>query len=89
VHLGRAHVIANPVKDTHKAISEKLFALEEAGPTALGPALAVAAGIAGETAGSEIVLCTDGLSNVGLGKLDGLKTTEDKQGMESFYRTIG
>ena len=42
--------------------------LEETGPTALGPALATAISMAGEGApGSSVVLCTDGLANIGLG----------------------
>jgi len=43
----------------------------------------------GEIPGSEIVLCTDGLSNVGLGRLDDLVTEEDRRSMEEFYRTVG
>jgi len=70
-------------------LAGKLFALEETGSTALGPALVVATGIAGEVPGSEIVICTDGLSNVGLGKLDDIVTEEDRKGMETFYRTVG
>lgn len=120
MNIGKAHAIQNSVKETRNALSAKLFALEETGPTALGPALVVAAGIAGTTSqhlspsplqrttpttmvliiilfsstigeipGSEIVLCTDGLSNVGLGRLDDLVTEEDRRSMEEFYRTVG
>jgi Mg-chelatase subunit ChlD len=44
--------------------------LEEGGATALGPALAVCAGLASNNPCSEIILCTDGLPNVALGALD-------------------
>jgi len=47
VNLGMAHTIAGSIKETRAALTEKLFALEETGPTALGPALVVSAGIAG------------------------------------------
>ena len=52
--------------------------LEENGPTALGPAVLTAVSIAGEGAlGSTVILCTDGLANVGLGAFDEIKTEEE------------
>lgn len=36
-------------------------------------------------AGSKVVVCTDGLANVGLGSLEELKTDEDHQSAENFY----
>lgn len=51
------------------------MSLEETGPTALGPALATAISLAATGApGSAVVLCTDGLSNVGLGAFDEART---------------
>jgi len=45
--------------------------LEETGPTALGPAIAAAVAMASEGApGSMVVICTDGLANIGLGSFD-------------------
>jgi hypothetical protein len=53
------------------------MSLEETGPTALGPALVTSIAMAAEGApGSTVVLCTDGLSNVGLGAFDEIKTEE-------------
>lgn len=47
------------------------MSVEETGPTALGPALVTAISMAAEGApGSMVVLCTDGLANVGLGAFD-------------------
>ena len=49
------------------------MSLEETGPTALGPALVTAVAMAAEgNPGSMVVLCTDGLANVGLGAFGGL-----------------
>ena len=54
--------------DTLKA---QLFQLEERGQTALGPAVATAVGMASEgAAGSIVIVCTDGLANVGVGSFD-------------------
>lgn len=51
--------------------------LEETGPTALGPGLASAIALASQGApGSSVVLCTDGLANVGLGAFDEVRTAE-------------
>jgi len=74
-------------------LSAKLFSLEETGPTALGPALVAAIGMAGETRGSEIVVCTDGLANVGIGALDELKKDASDDGkrlaVKQFYEKVG
>ncbi|CAN0567037.1 unnamed protein product, partial [Ectocarpus sp. 12 AP-2014] len=39
--------------------------------------------------GSRLVLCTDGLANVGLGALDDLQNDEQRQVAESFYEELG
>jgi hypothetical protein len=68
-----------PIKESNQILSAKLMALEETGPTALGPALVSAIALAGQGApGSSVVLCTDGLSNVGLGAFDEVHTKEDQ-----------
>jgi hypothetical protein len=43
--------------------------LEEGGATALGPALVASVAMAGKRPGSRVVICTDGLANVGLGTI--------------------
>jgi hypothetical protein len=43
----------------------------EGGQTALGPALCVAVFVASHTAGSSVLLATDGLANKGAGSLEG------------------
>ena len=55
------------------------------GSTALGPALSEAIGIAMGTAGSEIVLCTDGEPNQGVG--GGERFGEDGN-EDNFYRKV-
>jgi len=70
-----------------KALNGKLKSLEEGGATALGPALLLASAIASQRPRSEVVICTDGLPNVGLGSLDGDEETliEARQ----FYDKVG
>lgn len=49
--------------------------LEETGPTALGPAIVTSVAMAAEGApGSQVVICTDGLANIGLGAFDEAKS---------------
>ena len=54
-----------------EALVEKVYSLVEGGSTALGPAIAVALGLASRGArGSSILCLTDGCANTGIGALD-------------------
>lgn len=82
--------MALTVKESAKALQTKLMALEETGPTALGPAVATAIGMAAEGAtGSQVVICTDGLANIGVGAFDEAKTDTDFGKVEQFYEQVG
>ena len=39
--------------------------------------------------GSQVVICTDGLSNVGLGAFDEAKTDEEIAKIDEFYEKVG
>lgn len=83
--------MALTVKESAKALQDKLMKLEETGPTALGPAVATSIGLAAEqgVAGSQVVICTDGLANIGVGAFDEAKTDTDFGKVEEFYERIG
>lgn len=52
--------------------------MEENGRTALGPALLTSIALAATGApGSTVIVCTDGLANVGLGAFDDIYTEEE------------
>jgi len=71
-------------------LTAKLMGLEETGPTALGPAVATSIAMAAEGApGSQVVICTDGLANVGLGAFDEAKTDDEIAKVDEFYERIG
>jgi len=76
-----------PLSSSVNALKDKLKALQEEGATALGPALLLASAIASQHPLSEVVICTDGLPNVGLGSLDGDEEVviEGRQ----FYEKVG
>lgn len=67
---GLKHRINSSIKDSKDALIKKLYAIEETGATALGPAFMVALGMVKNSPGSKIVLATDGLANCGVGALD-------------------
>lgn len=83
-------VLNKPIKETAKMLTKKLMSIEETGPTALGPAVltSIAMALDGKP-GSTVVICTDGLANVGLGSFDDVKSVEDLAKVEAFYERIG
>ncbi|XP_065898859.1 circularly permutated Ras protein 1-like [Dysidea avara] len=89
VKIGSEVALPGSIKDTSKSLSDKLFSLEESGSTALGPALVVSIAMAAKVPGSRVVVCTDGLANVGLGSLDELKTEEQVKQGQQFYEKLG
>eukprot|EP01097_Dermamoeba_algensis_P003302 TRINITY_DN2325_c0_g1_i1.p1 TRINITY_DN2325_c0_g1~~TRINITY_DN2325_c0_g1_i1.p1 ORF type:complete len:514 (+),score=183.65 TRINITY_DN2325_c0_g1_i1:147-1544(+) len=73
--IGENYKIAKSVGDAESDLLKKLWELEESGATALGPALLLGITIAGSHAASKVILCTDGLANLGLGSIEN-KVTE-------------
>lgn len=72
-------LMKNPVGKTIRGLIEKLHAIEETGATALGPAIVTSVCMAAQgKPGSTVVVCTDGLANVGLGAFDEVQTEEDQ-----------
>jgi hypothetical protein len=71
-------------------LQEKVMSIEETGPTALGPATLTSIAMAAQgLAGSTVVICTDGLANVGLGAYDEAKTPEQIAEVDTFYEKVG
>lgn len=78
------------IGETKGFLSEKVLTLEETGPTALGPAALTSIALASKGApGSTVVICTDGLANVGLGAYDEAVTEEEIAKVEEFYERVG
>lgn len=68
----------------YRSMDAKIGALHTAGSTALGPALAISAGIISNIPMSEVILCTDGEPNQGIGSLNGSR----RQAGAEFYKTV-
>ena len=88
VEAGSSFPLDGCVKDTADGLVAKVHGLEEGGATALGPALLVSLLMASRHRGSKVVVCTDGLANVGLGAVedDGEAVAD---AAEEFYRRVG
>ena len=57
--------------------------LEESGPTALGPALITSIAMASQgNPGSQVIVCTDGLANVGVGSFENIYSDEEYEQVE-------
>ncbi len=70
-------------------LRDKILSLEEGGATALGPALYYSVLVASRKRGSQVILCTDGLANKGLGSLDNLQNRlMDSLDAVQFYNEI-
>jgi hypothetical protein len=77
--VGAQHsaILSGSVSDCGDELLKNLMSLEETGPTALGPALAASVSLANQGAvGSKVIICTDGLANVGLGSFDNVSNEE-------------
>jgi len=82
--------MTKPISVTQKTLVDRLGEIEEMGQTALGPALLVSLGVALKgSPGSRVIICTDGLANVGLGSVEDLATEEAFNKAKEFYTKIG
>lgn len=61
---------AGPIAASRARLGTVVSNLNEGGQTALGPALVAAVAIAASKPGSQVIIATDGLANLGVGKLD-------------------
>lgn len=61
-------ILSKPISETSESLIDKCQKLKEKGQTALGPALLASLELAlNGKPGSLVVICTDGLANIGLG----------------------
>jgi len=82
--------LTKPVAETKDILKAKLEEIEETGPTALGPGILTSVAMAAEgSAGSSVVICTDGLANIGLGAWDECRTEAETQAAQTFYERVG
>ena len=75
------------LNETHDYFQHALEKINASGHTALGPAAVISVAAAASKAdGSRVIICTDGLSNIGIGNLHDLKKgSVSKQETDEFY----
>ena len=79
------NLIKSPIKLSSAKILESLKATEENGSTALGPAVLLSLSLLKNAKiGSRIFLCTDGMSNLGVGDI-----SQDREAAKLYYTKIG
>eukprot|EP00007_Cunea_sp_BSH-02190019_P003951 CAMPEP_0174243232 /NCGR_PEP_ID=MMETSP0417-20130205/30934_1 /TAXON_ID=242541 /ORGANISM="Mayorella sp, Strain BSH-02190019" /LENGTH=877 /DNA_ID=CAMNT_0015322717 /DNA_START=37 /DNA_END=2670 /DNA_ORIENTATION=+ len=82
IELTKRKGIAASFTDLEKQVQ----ALEPHGTTALGPALVIALSLATRTPGGDVILCTDGVANIGVGAMEDAALMSDAR---QFYRKLG
>ncbi|XP_059148823.1 circularly permutated Ras protein 1-like isoform X2 [Physella acuta] len=70
LRMGHLSEDLRPIFDSADSLIEKIKSLKEEGQTSLGPALVAAEGMVRHCKGSKVILCTDGVANIGIGKLE-------------------
>ncbi len=76
----------NPIAKSHDSVTDLIKNLRTEGSTALGPGLVFSVGFCGRRQGSQVILCTDGAANVGMGSLSGYE--RDTADSEAFYEQL-
>lgn len=80
------NLLREPLKNSSNTLIEQFNRLEEGGKTSLGPALLASVALASKgKKGSMVIMCTDGLANVGLGSMDLEVENEDSK---KFYEDV-
>lgn len=85
----QTHLFSHVVQESSDKIIDQCNKFEENGRTALGPALLAAISIATKgKPGSMVIICTDGLANIGIGNLD-CQNEKELKDANDFYEKAG
>ncbi|CDW77368.1 type a von willebrand factor domain-containing protein [Stylonychia lemnae] len=78
---------SNPISQCWSHLIHKIVKANTERNTALGPAILSSISIAGEgSSGSQVIVCTDGIANIGLGALN---KPQNKLESAQFYQKLG
>ncbi|XP_027143465.1 circularly permutated Ras protein 1 [Larimichthys crocea] len=67
---GVAYTIPHCIAETYQQLIQRVKELREYGATSLGPAALASVAMASRYPGSKVILCTDGMANIGLGAME-------------------
>ena len=89
--LGRSYRTSglSSIYETKDALSEIVYSINEEGQTALIPAITVSLGIASQVQNSKVIVCTDGVANIGIGGVeDGPNKKNSINQQKQYYDKI-
>ncbi|XP_041452537.1 circularly permutated Ras protein 1-like isoform X2 [Lytechinus variegatus] len=89
ISLGQNFPLPGPISEVHRYLTDKIYSLTESGQTALGPALLIAISMAAQKPGSKVIMCTDGMANIGLGTLNDMDNDAAYEEAAKFYDEVG
>ena len=79
-----------PIAETKDSLLQKVGQMHVNGTTALGPAVLTSVAMASKGApGSQVIVCTDGMANVGLGSFRGFGGYGGGEDSLAFYDQVG
>nr|CAB3262650.1 uncharacterized protein LOC100181368 [Phallusia mammillata] len=82
-YVGSTAPLPSPISKSKGQLDNAVSNLKEGGVTALGPALLLSTALASQKPGSQVIVCTDGRANVGVGSLE---TESDYELCHHFYK---
>eukprot|EP00475_Leptophrys_vorax_P037326 TRINITY_DN6417_c0_g1_i1.p1 TRINITY_DN6417_c0_g1~~TRINITY_DN6417_c0_g1_i1.p1 ORF type:complete len:723 (-),score=215.14 TRINITY_DN6417_c0_g1_i1:50-2218(-) len=83
MRAAKDYEFSTPVSESKDALLKKLFSLKDKGQTALGPGLVASVSLASAKSGSKVILCTDGLANIGVGAIP------ESGSVREWYKSVG
>lgn len=93
MQAGREHAdshLSKNLKDSYPMLKARVMEQRERCRTALGPAVCTSVAMAAQgTPGSTVVICTDGMSNSGIGQASLARNEEDFAAIDAFYAKVG
>uniref|UniRef100_A0A4W6CHM8 Si:dkey-9k7.3 n=1 Tax=Lates calcarifer TaxID=8187 RepID=A0A4W6CHM8_LATCA len=85
---GAAYSIPHCIAETYQQLIKRVKELREHGATCLGPAALASVAMASRYPGSKVILCTDGLANIGLGEMEQTPSLSSSPLTPYFYRQL-
>lgn len=83
-------LLTSPIKASQEKLIKSLYSFEESGQTALGPAMLLSISLIEKAAlGSRIILCTDGITNLGLGSIPDVSNANDIKKAKEYFGKLG
>ncbi|XP_077973950.1 uncharacterized protein LOC120347780 isoform X2 [Styela clava] len=84
-HMANSVLLPGCISNTHAQLLNTVNMLTERGGTALGPAILFSVALASRKSSSQVIVCTDGRANIGVGSLE---LESDYKMCHNFYKEV-